>query len=405
MQNVKLSENNNSIIKVIGVGGGGSNAVTYMYKQGIKGVDFAICNTDAQALNISNVPNKLQLGINLTMGHGAGSTPQVGKDAALENIDKIKNFFGINTRMVFITAGMGGGTGTGASPVIAQIAKEMKILTVGIVTMPFSFEGKKRKNQAYEGIMELKKYVDTLLIISNDRLRSMFGNLSLSNAFSEADNILTTASKGIAEIITLPGYINVDFEDVRTVMSNGGVAIMGSYQIGGENRAHDAVEGALHSPLLNDNKISGAKYILLNITSGNKEVLLEELTEITDYIQEQAEFDADIIWGHCYDEELGDDISVTVIATGFNSIENNNSIFFNEKKDNNTFNVIHNQYLCSDNNNNIIVHHKNRYLYHLYKNINSYNKLYDLKKHYSNVNYLKKEPAYKRRKILIKDFI
>ncbi|HYH57097.1 MAG TPA: cell division protein FtsZ, partial [Anseongella sp.] len=306
-----------SIIKVIGVGGGGGNAVNHMFNQGIKGVDFVICNTDSQALELSPVPNKVQLGSSLTEGRGAGSIPEVGKNSAIENIDQIKDFLGANTKMVFITAGMGGGTGTGASPIIAQAAKEQGILTVGIVTTPFSFEGKRRRQQAEDGLSELKEHVDTLLVISNDRLREMYGNLSLSNAFAEADNILTTAAKGIAEIITLPGYINVDFEDVKTVMTDGGVAIMGSAVTEGQNRARRAAEGALNSPLLNDSFISGARYILLNITSGNQEVLLEELTEITDYIQEQSGSMADMIWGHCYDESLGDAISVTIIATGF----------------------------------------------------------------------------------------
>ncbi|QEC50972.1 cell division protein FtsZ [Anseongella ginsenosidimutans] len=306
-----------SIIKVIGVGGGGGNAVNHMFNQGINGVDFVVCNTDSQALEMSPVPNKVQLGSSLTEGRGAGSIPEVGKNSAIENIEQIKDFLGSNTKMVFITAGMGGGTGTGASPIIAQAAKELGILTVGIVTTPFSFEGKRRRQQAEEGLSELKEHVDTLLVISNDRLREMYGNLSLSNAFAEADNILTTAAKGIAEIITLPGYINVDFEDVKTVMTDGGVAIMGSSATEGQNRARRAAEGALNSPLLNDSFISGARYILLNITSGNQEVLLEELTEITDYIQEQSGSMADMIWGHCYDESLGDAISVTIIATGF----------------------------------------------------------------------------------------
>ena len=306
-----------SIIKVIGVGGGGGNAVNHMFNQGINGVDFVVCNTDSQALEMSPVPNKVQLGSSLTEGRGAGSIPEVGKNSAIENIDQIKDFLGANTKMVFITAGMGGGTGTGASPIIAQAAKELGILTVGIVTTPFSFEGKRRRQQAEDGLSELKQHVDTLLVISNDRLREMYGNLSLSNAFAQADNILTTAAKGIAEIITLPGYINVDFEDVKTVMTDGGVAIMGSAATEGQNRARRAAEGALNSPLLNDSFISGARYILLNITSGNQEVLLEELTEITDYIQEQSGSMADMIWGHCYDESLGDSISVTIIATGF----------------------------------------------------------------------------------------
>jgi len=306
-----------SIIKVIGVGGGGGNAVNHMYKQGITGVDFIICNTDAQALELSPIPNKVQLGASLTEGMGAGSIPEVGKNSAIENIDDIKQMLGPNTKMLFITAGMGGGTGTGASPIIAKAAREMDILTVGIITTPFSFEGKRRKMQAEEGMEELKKYVDSFLVISNDRLRQIFGNLTLGSAFAQADNILTTAAKGIAEIITLPGYINVDFKDVRTVMKDSGVSIMGSSAAEGENRALKAVEGALSSPLLKDNEIEGARYILLNISSGQKEVTMDEVSIITDYIQEEAGLAADLIWGNCVDESLGDKISVTIIATGF----------------------------------------------------------------------------------------
>ena len=306
-----------SIIKVIGVGGGGGNAVNHMYKQGITGVDFIICNTDAQALELSPIPNKVQLGASLTEGMGAGSIPEVGKNSAIENIDDIKEMLGVNTKMLFITAGMGGGTGTGASPIIAKAAREMDILTVGIITTPFSFEGKRRKMQAEEGMEELKKYVDSFLVISNDRLRQIFGNLTLGSAFAQADNILTTAAKGIAEIITLPGYINVDFKDVRTVMKDSGVSIMGSSSAEGDNRALKAVEGALSSPLLKDNEIEGARYILLNISSGDKEVTMDEVSIITDYIQEEAGLAADLIWGNCIDENLGDKISVTIIATGF----------------------------------------------------------------------------------------
>lgn len=306
-----------SIIKVIGVGGGGGNAVNHMYKQGITGVDFIICNTDAQALELSPIPNKVQLGASLTEGMGAGSIPEVGKNSAIENIDDIKQMLGANTKMLFITAGMGGGTGTGASPIIAKAAREMDILTVGIITTPFSFEGKRRKMQAEEGMEELKKYVDSFLVISNDRLRQIFGNLTLGSAFAQADNILTTAAKGIAEIITLPGYINVDFKDVRTVMKDSGVSIMGSSSAEGENRALKAVEGALASPLLKDNEIEGARYILLNISSGEKEVTMDEVSIITDYIQEEAGLAADLIWGNCRDESLGEKLSVTIIATGF----------------------------------------------------------------------------------------
>src|SRR3984885_1785251 len=313
----EMLKEKSSIIKVIGVGGGGGNAVNHMYKQGITGVDFIICNTDAQALELSPIPNKVQLGASLTEGMGAGSIPEVGKNSAIENIDDIKEMLGVNTKMLFITAGMGGGTGTGASPIIAKAAREMDILTVGIITTPFSFEGKRRKLQAEEGLEELKKYVDSFLVISNDRLRQIFGNLTLGSAFAQADNILTTAAKGIAEIITLPGYINVDFKDVRTVMKDSGVSIMGSSSAEGENRALKAVEGALLSPLLKDNEIEGARYILLNISSGDKEVTMDEVTIITDFIQEEAGLAADLIWGNCKDEALGDKLSVTIIATGF----------------------------------------------------------------------------------------
>ncbi|WCT11292.1 cell division protein FtsZ [Mucilaginibacter jinjuensis] len=313
----EMLKEKSSIIKVIGVGGGGGNAVNHMYRQGIMGVDFIICNTDAQALELSPIPNKVQLGASLTEGMGAGSIPEVGKNSAIENIDDIKQMLGVNTKMLFITAGMGGGTGTGASPIIAKAAREMDILTVGIITMPFSFEGKRRKMQAEEGLEELKRNVDSFLVISNDRLRQIFGNLTLGSAFAQADDILTTAAKGIAEIITLPGYINVDFKDVRTVMRDSGVSIMGSCAAEGENRALRAVEGALSSPLLKDNEIEGARYILLNISSGDKEVTMDEVSVITDYIQEEAGLAADLIWGNCKDEALGDKLSVTIIATGF----------------------------------------------------------------------------------------
>jgi len=309
-----LPKNQSSIIKVIGVGGGGSNAVTHMYNQGIKGVDFILCNTDAQALSSSPIPTKIQFG---GRGLGAGSIPSVGKEAALENIDQIKELLETNTKMLFITAGMGGGTGTGGAPVLASIAREMGILTVGIVTIPFAFEGRKRRMQADAGIEELRKYVDTLLIISNDRLREQYGNLKLSEAFSKADDILTTAAKGIAEIITVTGYINVDFEDVKTVMKDSGVAIMGSGLAEGENRANEAVEMALTSPLLNDNNIEGASNILLYIASGDEEISMDEVTEITDFIQIKAGSTAEIIWGNGTDESLGNKISVTLIATGF----------------------------------------------------------------------------------------
>lgn len=327
----EMLKDKSSIIKVIGVGGGGGNAVNHMYKQGITGVDFIVCNTDAQALELSPIPNKVQLGASLTEGMGAGSIPEVGKNSAIENIDDIKQMLGSNTKMLFITAGMGGGTGTGASPIIAKAARELDILTVGIITTPFSFEGKRRKMQADEGMDELKKYVDSYLVISNDRLRQIFGNLTLGSAFAQADNILTTAAKGIAEIITLPGYINVDFKDVRTVMKDSGVAIMGSSAAEGENRALKAVEGALSSPLLKDNEIEGARYILLNISSGNKEVTMDEVSVITDYIQEEAGLAADLIWGNCIDEDLGEKISVTIIATGFQTKDEREKEISNKK--------------------------------------------------------------------------
>ena len=317
----EMLKDKSSIIKVIGVGGGGGNAVNHMYRQGITGVDFIICNTDAQALEFSPIPNKVQLGSSLTEGMGAGSIPEVGKNSAIENIDDIKAMLGSTTKMLFITAGMGGGTGTGASPIIAQAAKELDILTVAIITTPFAFEGKRRKMQADDGLDELKKYVDSYLVISNDRLREIFGNLTLGSAFAQADDILTTAAKGIAEIITVPGYINVDFKDVRTVMKDSGVSIMGSFAAEGENRALAAVEGALASPLLKDNEIEGARYILLNISSGIREVTMDEVTIITDFIQDKAGLSADLIWGNCIDESLEDKLSVTIIATGFQTTE------------------------------------------------------------------------------------
>ena len=331
--NFDLEKEEKSIIKVFGVGGGGSNAVNHMYKQGIKGVDFFICNTDEQSLEMSPVPNKIQLGLNLTAGRGAGSLAEVGKNAALENIDEIREILEKDTKMLFITAGMGGGTGTGAAPIIARIAKELGILTVAIVTYPFGFEGRKRSNQADGGLEELRDAVDTCVIICNDKLREIYGNLSLSDAFSKADDILTEASKGIAEIITRTGYINVDFEDVRTVMTNSGVAIMGSSLASGENRAIKAAQEALESPLLNDNNIEGANYILLNITSGNSEVMMDEISQITDYIQDEAGLSADIIWGTGIDEELGDSISITLIATGFEANKSIGGIQSEKRKD------------------------------------------------------------------------
>lgn len=308
-----------SIIKVIGVGGGGSNAVNHMYKFGIKGVEFIVSNTDEQALETSPVPHKIQLGKSLTDGRGAGSIPEVGRNSALENLDEIKKILGNQTKMLFITAGMGGGTGTGAAPVIAKVAREMNILTVAIVTVPFQFEGKKRKVQAEEGIEELKKYVDTLLIICNDKLREIHGNLKIGEAFAYADNILSVAAKSIAEIISETLHINVDFADVQTVMKDSGVAIMGSAVAEGPNRAVSAVETALDSPLLNDNDIEGARYILLNITSGKEEITMDEMGQINEYVQNKAGQTADIILGMGHDESLGEKISVTIIATGFKS--------------------------------------------------------------------------------------
>ena len=312
-----LPKNQSSIIKVIGVGGGGSNAVTHMFRQGIKGVDFIICNTDAQAMESSPVPTKIQLGANLTGRLGAGAVPSVGKNAALENVQDLRAILEKETKMLFITAGLGGGTGTGAAPVIASVSKELGILTVGIITIPFSFEGRKRKQHAEQGISELKKYVDALVIISNDKLRELYGDQKLSAAFGHADDVLTTAAKGIAEIITVTGYINVDFEDVKTVMSDSGVAIMGSGKANGPNRALNAVEQALNSPLLNDNDIEGSNNLLLYIASGKEEITMDEVTEITDYIQVKTKSSAEVIWGNGIDDSLEDNISVTIIATGF----------------------------------------------------------------------------------------
>ncbi len=314
-----LPKEMSSIIKVIGVGGGGSNAVNHMFNQGIIGVDFIVCNTDKQALDISPVPHKIQLGKALTEGRGAGMLPEVGMNAAIENIEELREVLSNNTKMVFVTAGMGGGTGTGAAPVIAQVAKDLGILTVGIVTVPFSFEGRKRRQQAEEGLERMRQNVDTLLIINNEKLRDIGKNMALTQAFAQADNILTTAAKGIAEVISVTGNINVDFNDVNTVLRNSGRAIMGSAIAQGENRAIEAVQSALSSPLLDENDIQGAKYVLLNITYGDKEVMMDEVTEITDFIQDAAGATADVIWGHGYDSSLGDNISITLIATGFSS--------------------------------------------------------------------------------------
>lgn len=297
MMQFELPQEESSIIKVIGVGGGGSNAVNHMFRMGIKGVDFIICNTDKQALGKSPVPNKVQLGTSLTRGLGAGAKPEVGRDAALESIEEIKNFLSENTEMVFITAGLGGGTGTGAAPVIASIAKELGILTVGIVTIPFTFEGKKRRQQAEQGLEELKKYVDTLIVIGNDKLREIYGSLKMTEAFAHADNVLTGAAKSIAEIISMHMHVNVDFNDVKTVMKESGVAIMGSAVASGEKRALRAVENALISPLLNDNDIRGARHVLLNIMSGSDDIEMDEFGEITDFIQEAAGGTAELITG------------------------------------------------------------------------------------------------------------
>lgn len=314
---VPKSQTYHSIIKVIGVGGGGSNAVNHMFSQGIKDVEFVVCNTDAQALDGSPVPNKLQIGANLTEGLGCGANPEVGRAAAVESKDQIRELLQ-GTKMVFITAGMGGGTGTGAAPVIAKIAKDMDILTVGIVTVPFGWEGKKKLAQAQIGIDSLRENCDTVITILNDKLREIYGNLPIGQAFSEADNVLTTASKGIAEIITLAGYVNVDFQDVRTVMLNAGAAVMGTSETKGEGRGRRAAEGALASPLLDNRDIMGAKKILLSIISGAEaELSMDELSEITDYIQEQAGDEAEVIFGHGVDPDLSDRIRVTVIATGF----------------------------------------------------------------------------------------
>ncbi len=312
-----LPKNQSNVIKVIGVGGGGSNAINHMFKQGIKGVDFIVCNTDSQALQNSPVPNKIQLGVSLTEGLGAGANPDVGQQAALESIEDIEKMLDSNTKMVFITAGMGGGTGTGAAPVIAQLAKEREILTVGIVTIPFQFEGKIRSEQALLGVEKLRRQVDSLIVINNNKLREVYGNLGFKAGFSKADEVLATASRGIAEVITHHYTQNIDLKDAKTVLSNSGTAIMGSAIAEGENRAKDAIVAALDSPLLNDNKISGAKNVLLLIVSGTNEITIDEIGEINDHIQAEAGFNANIIMGVGEDETLGDSIAVTIIATGF----------------------------------------------------------------------------------------
>lgn len=320
MIHFEIPKNQSSIIKVIGVGGGGSNAVNHMFNLGVEGVDFLICNTDSQALELSPVPNKIQLGPHLTQGLGAGANPEIGKQASEESLDDITKILKVNTRMAFITAGMGGGTGTGGAPVVAKICKDLDILTVGIVSTPFSYEGRKRMAQAEEGINKLREHVDTILVISNDKLRQQCGNMPFRQAFAKADDILATAAKCITDVITTTGQINVDFADVCTVMKNGGVAILGSATANGENRAHIAVEQALNSPLLNDNNIQGAKWILLNIVSaeGEHEHTMDEAEAIQAYVQQQAGDDCDVILGMGNDSSLEDKIAVTVIATGFN---------------------------------------------------------------------------------------
>ncbi|MEO0331578.1 MAG: cell division protein FtsZ [Bacteroidota bacterium] len=328
-----LQPQNSSIIKVIGVGGGGSNAVNHMFNQGIRDVEFIVCNTDVQALQTSPVPNKLQIGVGLTQGLGAGANPEKGKAAALESKEDIRELLSDNTKMLFITAGMGGGTGTGAAPEIARVARELDILTVGIVTSPFGFEGRKKMRLANEGIAELRDSCDTVLVIMNDKLREIYSNLSVSNAFAQADNVLTNAAKSIAEIITLPGGINVDFEDVKTVMAKSGAAVMGSAKADGDQRAKRAAEMALSSPLLDNVNITGAQRILLSIKSGTeKEMQMDELTIITSYIQDQASEDMDMIFGHGIDEELGESVMVTVIATGFEQDEEDNELSGDEKQ-------------------------------------------------------------------------
>lgn len=312
-----LPKNQSNVIKVIGVGGGGSNAINHMFQQGIKGVDFVICNTDAQALQNSGVPNKIQLGVNLTEGLGAGANPDVGEQAALESLEEIRRMLTTNTKMIFITAGMGGGTGTGAAPVIAKMAKEMEVLTVGIVTMPFQFEGKTRNEQAQRGIEKLRQHVDSLIVINNNKLREVYGNLGFKAGFSKADEVLSTASRGIAEVITHHYTQNIDLRDAKTVLSNSGTAIMGSAVASGKSRAQDAIMKALDSPLLNDNKITGAKNVLLLIVSGSQEITIDEIGEINDHIQNEAGQCANIIMGVGEDDALEESISVTIIATGF----------------------------------------------------------------------------------------
>ena len=326
-----LPKNQSNVIKVTGVGGGGSNAINHMFKQGIKGVDFVICNTDSQALNNSGVPNKIQLGVNLTEGLGAGANPEIGEQSAVESLEDIRAMLTANTKMVFITAGMGGGTGTGAAPIIAKMAKEMDILTVGIVTMPFEFEGKIRNSQAHQGIEKFRKTVDSLVIINNNKLRDVYGNLGFKAGFSKADEVLSTAARGIAEVITHHYMQNIDLRDAKTVLSNSGTAIMGSSTTSGQNRAQEAITTALDSPLLNDNKITGAKNVLLLIVSGSQEITIDEIGEINDHIQAEAGYGANIIMGVGEDDSLGEAISVTIIATGFD-VDQQNEITNTEVK-------------------------------------------------------------------------
>ena len=326
-----LPKNQSNVIKVIGVGGGGSNAINHMFKQGIKGVDFIVCNTDSQALQNSPVPNKIQLGVSLTEGLGAGANPDVGQQSAIESIADIEKMLDSNTKMIFITAGMGGGTGTGAAPVIAQLAKERDILTVGIVTIPFQFEGKVRIEQALLGVEKLRKQVDSLIVINNNKLREVYGNLGFKAGFSKADEVLATASRGIAEVITHHYTQNIDLKDAKTVLANSGTAIMGSAIATGDNRAKEAIISALDSPLLNDNKISGAKNVLLLIVSGSSEITIDEIGEINDHIQTEAGYNANIIMGVGEDETLGESVAVTIIATGFN-VEQQNEIVNTEPK-------------------------------------------------------------------------
>ncbi len=329
--NFGLEQAGSSIIKVIGVGGGGCNAVNHMYEEGIAGVDFILCNTDAQALRNSPVPVKIQLGVTLTGGRGAGNRPEHGELAAIENLEDIRALLDGTTKMVFITAGMGGGTGTGAAPVISKLAKELDILTIAVVTVPAPAEGRRRFHQALDGVTKLKEHVDSLLVISNEKLHKIYGNLPASQAFKKADDILTTAVKGVAEIITVHGNINIDFADVSTVMSGSEVFLMGTGYASGEGRAMKAVKEALRSPLLDSNDIYGTKDILLNIISGEEEITMGEIGEIIDYLQDKAGQDANIIWGNGVDKKLGPNISVTIIATGFET--NPNELFQENRKE------------------------------------------------------------------------